>query len=72
MEASAIKRKLGVDLEIDGARPSAWHWVLTEVPVAMVGTARGTPAGMGRGVKRGRQGVQPRGVVPQAMVKKEC
>jgi len=44
MEASAIKRKLGVDLEIDRARPSAWHRVLTEVPMAMVGTARGMPA----------------------------
>jgi len=48
MEASAIKRKLGVDLEIDGARLSAWHQVLTEVPVAVAGTARGMPARHGK------------------------
>jgi len=48
MEASAIKRKLGVDLEIDGARPSAWHRILMEVPMAMVGTARGMPAQHGK------------------------
>ena len=44
MVALAIRRKLGEDLEGDGARLSAWHRGLTEVPVAVAGTAKGTPA----------------------------
>jgi len=46
--AFAVGRKLGRGLVIDGARLSAWHWVLMEVPMARVGTARGMPAWCGK------------------------
>ena len=52
MGAVAEGRKLVEGLVTDGARLSARHWVLTEVPVAVAGTARGTPAqhGMWSGI----------------------
>jgi len=37
----------------DGARPSARRWVLTEVPSAVAGTAKGKPDRRGRKVRRG-------------------